>query len=55
MVMIVEQLAEIMSDSGIRRTRRIPAPVSLYQLQIPYDLNRDRTWDAAVGRRRLAA
>jgi hypothetical protein len=40
---------------GNRSTRRKPAPVPLYPLQMPHDLTWDRTWVAVVGRRRLTA
>jgi hypothetical protein len=55
MMMIVEQLVEWMSGRRDRSTRREPASVSLCPPQIPHDLNRARTRDAAVRSRRLTA
>jgi hypothetical protein len=40
---------------GNRSNRRKPAPVPLCPPQIPHDQTRARTWDAAVGSRRLTA
>jgi hypothetical protein len=44
-----------MLGRGNRNTRRKPAPVPLCPPQIPHDLTRARTRDAAVESRRLTA
>jgi hypothetical protein len=53
MVMTVEQPAEWMFGRGNRSTRRKPAAVPFRRPEIPHDLSRARTRDAAVGSRRL--